>query len=34
VIRILKGHGHICLIAPDLDLAQILDEWQGESDRR
>ena len=32
VMRILKGHGHICLIAPDLDLAQILNEWQGASD--
>jgi len=28
VMRILKGHGHICLIAPNLDLAQILNEWQ------
>jgi pimeloyl-ACP methyl ester carboxylesterase len=27
-LRILEGHGHICLIAPDLDLAQILDEWR------
>ena len=27
VMRILKGHGHICLIAPDLDLAQVLNEW-------
>jgi aminoacrylate hydrolase len=26
-MRILEGHGHICLIAPDLDLAAILDEW-------
>jgi pimeloyl-ACP methyl ester carboxylesterase len=26
--RILSGHGHICLIAPDIDLAQILKEWQ------
>ncbi len=26
-MRILEGHGHICLIAPDLDLAQILAEW-------
>jgi pimeloyl-ACP methyl ester carboxylesterase len=34
VIRILDGHGHICLIAPDLDLAQILNEWQESSDRR
>ena len=28
VMRILRGHGHICLIAPDLDLAQILHEWR------
>lgn len=28
VLRVLAGHGHICLIAPDLDLAQILDDWQ------
>jgi len=27
-MRVLKGHGHICLIAPNLDLAQILDDWQ------
>ena len=33
VMRILKGHGHICLIAPDVDLAQILNEWQEASDR-
>jgi len=33
VMRILKGHGHICLIAPDLDLAHILNEWQEASDR-
>jgi pimeloyl-ACP methyl ester carboxylesterase len=26
-VRILEGHGHICLIAPDLDLEQILSEW-------
>ena len=26
-MRVLEGHGHICLIAPDLDLGQILDEW-------
>jgi pimeloyl-ACP methyl ester carboxylesterase len=29
VMRVLEGHGHICLIAPDLDLAQILNEWRG-----
>lgn len=28
-VRILEGHGHICLIAPDLDLGQILQEWTG-----
>ena len=27
-MRVLEGHGHICLIAPDIDLAQILDEWR------
>lgn len=27
-LRVLEGHGHICLIAPDLDLAAILDEWR------
>jgi pimeloyl-ACP methyl ester carboxylesterase len=26
-LRILPGHGHICLIAPDLDLDVILDDW-------
>jgi len=26
-LRILEGHGHSCLVAPDLDLAAILDEW-------
>jgi pimeloyl-ACP methyl ester carboxylesterase len=28
VSRVLAGHGHICLIAPDIDLAQILNEWR------
>ena len=27
-MRVLKGHGHICLIAPDVDLGTILDEWR------
>lgn len=27
VLRVLEGHGHICLIAPDLDLCALLDEW-------
>lgn len=26
-LQILEGHGHICLIAPDLDLAQTIDTW-------
>jgi 3-oxoadipate enol-lactonase len=26
-MRVLEGHGHSCLIAPDLDLATILDDW-------
>lgn len=29
VMRILAGHGHICLIAPDVDLHAILHEWRG-----
>ncbi len=27
-LRILPGHGHICMIAPDFDLAQLLHEWR------
>jgi pimeloyl-ACP methyl ester carboxylesterase len=27
-LRILAGHGHICLIAPNLDLEQLLREWR------
>jgi pimeloyl-ACP methyl ester carboxylesterase len=26
-LRVLAGHGHICLIAPDIDLGQILEQW-------
>ena len=26
-VRVLTGHGHVCLIAPGVDLGQILDEW-------
>ncbi len=29
VMRILEGHGHICLIAPDIDLGTILAGWLG-----
>lgn len=28
-VRVLSGHGHVCLIAPDLDINRILTEWQG-----
>ena len=27
-MQVLEGHGHICLIAPDIDLEQILGEWR------
>lgn len=27
-VRVLDGHGHICLIAPDLSLAELLREWR------
>ena len=30
-LRILEGHGHACLIAPGVDLADILHDWQGRS---
>jgi len=26
-VKVLEGHGHICLIAEDLSLAQILEDW-------
>lgn len=26
-VRVLDGHGHICLIAPDLNLLEIVDAW-------
>ena len=26
-LRVLRGHGHICLIAPDIDLAEIVTSW-------
>lgn len=29
-VRVLEGHGHICLIAPDLDLGALIDEWSGD----
>ena len=27
-LRVLGGHGHICLIAPNIDLEQILRDWR------
>jgi pimeloyl-ACP methyl ester carboxylesterase len=27
-VRVLEGHGHICLIAPNLDLGRILQDWR------
>lgn len=30
-VRVLSGHGHICLIAPDLSLHDILAEWRSGS---
>lgn len=27
-LRVLQGHGHICLIAPDVDLSDILTAWR------
>jgi pimeloyl-ACP methyl ester carboxylesterase len=27
-LRVLGGHGHICLIAPNLELAELLEEWR------
>ena len=32
-LRILDGHGHICLIAPDIDLSEILRAWQRDVDQ-
>jgi pimeloyl-ACP methyl ester carboxylesterase len=31
-LRILDGHGHICLIAPDLNLADIIDQWREDAE--
>lgn len=32
-MRVLEGHGHSCLVAPDLDLGSILEEWRAREDR-
>jgi pimeloyl-ACP methyl ester carboxylesterase len=33
-LRVLEGHGHICLIAPDVDLRRILEEWRSVGSER
>ena len=33
-MHVLPGHGHICLIAPDIDLGCILDQWRARLQRR
>jgi 3-oxoadipate enol-lactonase len=30
-VHVLAGHGHICLIAPDIDMRRILGRWQSNS---
>jgi len=32
-MRVLEGHGHSCLVAPDLDLSAILDDWIPEAEQ-
>ena len=32
-MRVLEGHGHSCLIAPDMDLGAILSEWLARAHR-
>jgi len=32
-MRVLEGHGHSCLIAPDLDLSAIVEEWRAGAHR-
>lgn len=32
-LRVLEGHGHSCLVAPDLDLGSILEEWTARENR-
>jgi pimeloyl-ACP methyl ester carboxylesterase len=27
-VRVLSGHGHICLIAPSIDLSSVLADWR------
>jgi len=32
-VRILDGHGHTCLIAPDIDLRELIEDWRQERER-
>ena len=32
-MRVLEGHGHSCLIAPDMDLASIVSDWVARANR-
>jgi pimeloyl-ACP methyl ester carboxylesterase len=32
-MRVLEGHGHSCLIAPDMNLATIVEEWRARAHR-
>jgi pimeloyl-ACP methyl ester carboxylesterase len=32
-LRVLEGHGHVCLIAPSVDLAEIIRNWRSDADR-
>ena len=32
-MRVLEGHGHSCLIAPDMDLSEVLNHWTGDHER-
>jgi 3-oxoadipate enol-lactonase len=33
-VQMLPGHGHICLIAPDLDLRRIIEGWRLQQEHR
>ena len=33
-VRVLHGHGHVCLIAPGVDLAEIVREWRAGGESR
>lgn len=33
-VHVLPGHGHVCLIAPGVDLCLILDDWRRQKEHR